>query len=63
VKNSFTSNSINYYQEEAVISLGEGSTTSSNTVDTDNPHDGNPNEMYHQSFQKELTELFIMNSI
>lgn len=62
-KNSFTCNNINYYQKAAVDSSGVESLVNDNVIDADIPHDGNPDEVYHQSFQTDLIKLFIDNAL
>lgn len=58
-KNAITNNNINYFYEAAIVSKGSDTTVLVNTFDAEHPYDGNPQEVYHQSFQPNLTEMFI----
>ena len=58
-KNNITGNNINYFAEEGIVSRGHGSLVSSNILESEQPHAGNPREAMMQSFQTELTDLFL----
>ncbi|MDF1514152.1 MAG: right-handed parallel beta-helix repeat-containing protein [Anaerolineae bacterium] len=58
-KNSFVANNINYYGNAGIDTSGTDTHISANVLDPDRPHDGNPQEKYHQSFMTQLTDAFI----
>jgi len=57
--NTITSNTINYYNGEAVYSKGQDSNIKDNMIYNDLPYTGNPAQEKFQTFQKELTKKFI----
>lgn len=57
--NNITGNNINYYDEEAIISKGRDTSISSNKIEKDSPHVGDPQQKFIQSFRSHLTDNFI----
>jgi hypothetical protein len=58
-QNAITGNSVDYFHEAGILSVGEGTLVANNVVERDRPHDGNPQETMLQSFRPGLLDRLI----